>query len=250
MKIKEDAFRESESFTKEDVIESFRFQMNQIKLYSGSDVSNRSKNMKLEICDKFLKKLETCKLPTLTELYWFYNFNFTVTGIELNLCNASEFEVDEDGLSTMTFSIEHTLLKVEYDYVSVDKFAEIHRVTPVAVRQWIRRGKLRSAKKVGRDWLIPSSEDKPMRGYRDVEYYLEEPLDLEKYPFASVSNTISIWQDDDDKLKFICAFTNNEKQFSEEMILDRKEVEELELALLASGKAVPLISTQFVPIGD
>ena len=45
------------------------------------------------------------------------------------------------------------------------------KIEPVTVRQWIRRGKLRSATNFGGEWRIPAITDPPTRGYSPVRYY-------------------------------------------------------------------------------
>lgn len=140
------------------------------------------------------------------------------------------------------------MLSVECDYLTVEQFADIQSVTPITVRQWIRRGKLRSAKKNGRDWLIPSFEDKPSRGYESVQYLLEdaESIQIDEFPLVSACDSIFIHQDDD-KTKFICCFDNYKTHLNERMVLNRQEVEFLELALISSGKAKPGSKIQFIP---
>lgn len=246
----ENAFRNSYLFSKEDLIQSLKLTMAHIESDEEVGYTKKSKQKKLELCNKFLSSLKKCKLPTLTELWWFYAYEFTWKGIDLNLSTADNIELDEDGyyVSSMTTTIEHTLISIECDYLTVEQFADIQGVTPVTVRQWIRRGKLRSAKKNGRDWLIPSFEDKPTRGYESVQYLLDdaEQIQIEEFPFVSICDSIFIHQDDN-KDKFICFFNNYKTHFKERMVLNRKEVGSLELALISSGKAKPEGRIQFVP---
>ncbi|HPR94455.1 MAG TPA: helix-turn-helix domain-containing protein [Syntrophomonadaceae bacterium] len=104
----------------------------------------------------------------------------------------------------MTSTVEHTLITVECDYLTVEKYAAMHNVEPVTVRQWIRRGKLRHAKKNGRDWLIPDTEDKPRRGFTSVQYVVEngEHIESDEFPLLAVSESIFIVQNEDRPYSF------------------------------------------------
>jgi len=81
-----------------------------------------------------------------------------------------------------------TLYSVSFPILTCAEFAERSGVDQVTVRQWIRRGKLRSAFKVGRDWMIPSTTEPPGRGFTPGYYRVTDyvPSDVaEKYPFLS-----------------------------------------------------------------
>lgn len=239
MDITEELFREDHLFSREDVLRSLELfiaheKANEDPIYSPGVVSNRVK-----LCEKFYAAVKKCKLPVLTELWWFYEYEFFETRMELNLCQASDIEVEGGEISTMTVTVEHTLISVECDYLTVEQYAAMLGVEPVTVRQWIRRGKLRHAKKTGRDWLIPSTEDKPGRGYTSVLYIVEDDarVDSEEFPLLAVSNRISIMQDQDKKSRFICYLNNDKTKFHSELELTRSEVERLEHTIIESGKA-------------
>ena len=55
--------------------------------------------------------------------------------------------------------------------LTVEQFAARSKIEAGTVRQWIRRGKLRSAIKVGGEWRIPEITDPPTRGFSPVKYY-------------------------------------------------------------------------------
>jgi excisionase family DNA binding protein len=136
----------------------------------------------------------------------------------------------------ITSTKNFTLLDIKCDYLKVSQFAEIHNVTETTVRQWIRRGKLRTVKKVGRDWLIPSIAEKPSRGFRSVSYYWTLlPKEIEdQFPFLKNFNCIYIFQNKDNKTVFDCILgysgANNRKKFS----LTSSEREKLELELIGN----------------
>jgi excisionase family DNA binding protein len=185
----------------------------------------------------------------LTELWWFYEYQFLGNSMELNLCQADEIEVENGEISGMTSTVEHTLITVECDYLTVEQYASMLGIESVTVRQWIRRGKLRHAKKNGRDWLIPDTEDRPQRGFTSVQYIVEKDAKIEsdEFPLLSACDSISILQDQDNKSKFVCYLNNYKTKFKSKLELTRSEVERLEHTIIESGKAKVEGNIQYVP---
>lgn len=249
MDIAEELFRAQHLFSREDVLKSLELfiaheKANEDPVYPPGVVSNRVK-----LCERFYAAVKKCKLPVLTELWWFYEYDFLENRMELNLCQASDIEVEGGEISEMTATVEHTLISVECDYLTVEQYASMLGVEPVTVRQWIRRGKLRHAKKIGRDWLIPSTEDKPSRGFTSVRYLVENDARIEsdEFPLLAVSTSISIVQDEDKRSKFICYLRNQATNFQSELELTRSEVERLEHTIIESGKARLGAHIQYLP---
>jgi hypothetical protein len=138
------------------------------------------------LCEKFLKAIEKCRLPVLTEPWNFYEYRFLVSRISLELCDGSDFEIEDDEIHTMCVSVEHELMNIECDFLSIEKFAEMHDVDPKTVDKWIHRGKLRYAKKVGDEWRIPNTQDKPGRGFDSVEYVLKPDEQINSIEFPTL----------------------------------------------------------------
>jgi excisionase family DNA binding protein len=130
-----------------------------------------------------------------------------------------------------------------------EQYASMLGIEPVTVRQWIRRGKLRYAKKYGRDWLIPNIEDKPRRGFSWVQYIVEDDARIEsdEFPLLATCDSVDILQDRDNKSKFICYLKNYKTKFHSELELTRSEVERLEHTIIESGKARVEGGIQYVP---
>ena len=244
----EKAFKEENLFTKEELVVSFKGYMDYVATEDETGVSEPMREKRLELCQRFLDKLQSCHLPAQTEPHWFYEYCFEDTSIELNLCQATELEWRNGGLTT-TSEVEFTLLNVECEMLTVEEFAELYGVTPVTVRQWIRRGKLRTARKEGNEWLIPELADRPGRGYEPAWYVMKEPgaIRIEEYPFVELSTMIFIDQDDDDKDLFHVTFINREKRMRQVLELGRKDTEALERQLIATGKTTQAGRIQFVP---
>lgn len=249
MDVKEKLFRENHLFTREDILKSLELFIDHEKFNEEPSYSNEIAKNRVQLCEKFIAAVKKCKLPVLSELWWFYEYQFLGNSMELNLCHADEIEVEDDEISSMTSTVEHTLITVECDYLTVEQYAALHDVEPVTVRQWIRRGKLRHAKKNGRDWLIPGTEDRPGRGFTSVQYIVEKDAHIEsdEFPLLAACETIFIFQDESNKNKFTCYLNNHKNKFRSELELTRSEVERLEHTIIESGKARVGGSIQYVP---
>ena len=129
----------------------------------------------------------------------------------------------------MTIDEAFTVTEITCDMMTVAEFAALHHVQPVAVRQWIRRGKLRAIKKRGRDWLIASIAERPSRNYKPVKYewdYMDKDM-YKTFPFLTGHNTVQISQNIEDKTMFDVLLGERV-----EICLSTVGCEKLELALL------------------
>lgn len=118
----------------------------------------------------------------------------------------------------------------------MSQFAELHNVTETTVRQWIRRGKLRTAKKVGRDWIIPSIAEKPSRGFKSVSYHwtILPKLIEDQFPYLKNYNCIYIFQNKDEKTLFDCILGYPGAKNRKKLLLISSEREKLELELIGN----------------
>ena len=161
---KKQIFKQCHSQTQYEIIEEFKSHYNYYK--ENDDLENQSKEHKekyLKLCEKFLRNLETLNLPKLTDDWWCYCYLLKNDSIDLSLSFCSEIKIEDNEITEETFNDEYILLSVKCNYLSVSEYAKLYNVTEVTVRQWIRRGKIRSAKKQGRDWIIPDIADKPRK---------------------------------------------------------------------------------------
>lgn len=249
MNIKVELFRENYLFSHEDILKSLELFIEHEKLIDNTEYSNEVVINRVKLCEKFIAAVKKSKLPLLTELWWFYEYRVLGNSIELNICQADNIEVENDEISGMTVTEEHTLIKVECEYLTIEQYASMLGVEPITVRQWIRRGKLRHAKKNGRDWLVPNVEDKPRRGFTSVQYVVEKEAQIEsdEFPLLSACDSIFIFQDQNNKSKFICYLNNYKTKFHSKLELTRSEVERLEHVIIESGKARVEGSIQYIP---
>ena len=215
-------FKESEIQNKDDLLYLLW------SMCDNFDSDASAPELRKELLEKFIKHIEAMQLPRCDD-WWFYSYDFTRFGMVLDMCHCAEFAVESEDEFTMTIDEAFTVTEVTCDMMTVAEFAALHHVQPVAVRQWIRRGKLRAIKKQGRDWLIASIAEKPSRNYKPVRYEWD-CMDRKMYkdfPFLKGYNTLRISQNIDDKSLFDVLLGEHSS-----MCLSAAECEKLELALL------------------
>ncbi len=101
---------------------------------------------------------------------WFYSYSITNTNAALYLRHISGLK-EEEGKILLDIDETFRLINYPVKQFSVEEYAAATNTEAVTVRQWIRRGKLRNALKVGSEWRIPEITDPPRRGYTPVSYY-------------------------------------------------------------------------------
>ena len=179
------------------------------------------------LSDKFIKTANSHVFPDLSANdNWGYVINYECGTVTLYLLQHSE-----NNKITEKFA----LLSVESDLISADEYAKLYGIEPHTVNQWIRRGKIRTAKKIGNDWMIPTLTESPKRGYEPATYILPNSIATitNAYPFLQNMQSVTIEQDKNNKNKFIVScFTDNIKIPGIIKRLDKKEKETFELALI------------------
>lgn len=216
-------FKEMEIQNKEELLLSLK------SLYAQYLSDHTGITAQRVLMEKFMKHIEAMLLPKCDD-WWFYRYDFTRFGMILEMCHCSKFEAESDETTIMTVDASIAIAEVTCDMMSVADFARLHNVQPVAVRQWIRRGKLRPIQKQGRDWLIASIAAPPTRHYISVIYEWDQ-IDRELYkmfPYLKGVSTVQITQNIDDKALFDLWLGERIQ-----MSITSKEREKLELALLA-----------------
>ena len=108
--------------------------------------------------DLFFTKVEKSTLPLLNDA-WHYVLILTEKSITLSMrCIGLSVDLDDH------YNKKHIWKQVTADYplivhelpmLSVNDYSALYGVEAVTVRQWIRRGKLRTAYKNEKEWLIP-----------------------------------------------------------------------------------------------
>ena len=102
---------------------------------------------------------------------WFFSFEVSNKNAALYVRHIANLVEDKDKGTLIDIDESFRLINYPVKLLTVDEYATINKTRQVTVRQWIRRGKLRSAIKVGGEWRIPEISDPPTRGYTPVSYF-------------------------------------------------------------------------------
>ena len=189
--------------------------------------------------DKLLQKFE-CRITETVffkrlEDYWYYSISVHEDGARVELEHANSIEVNEDGTVTVTVDQRFPLIAVSEPLLTVEDYAAEYGVETGTVRQWIRRGKLRNARKVGNEWRIPRITELPGRGgYENAVYMWYERLrDLpEEFAFLNSYACAMINRDYHDRTLFHITYAAQGVE-STTVDCDVKERERIELFMIS-----------------
>lgn len=199
--------------------------------------------------DEFILKVENTPLPMIRDEWWYYSFQIDSRGIALNMnyLNNLDFLLNDDGevVSTgMGSTTPFTLITAETKRLTVEEYAKYYDVEPVTVRQWIRRCKIRTAVKEGKEWRIPELTDVPHRKFDIAEYFVDhinyggDHPDIglpEEYRFLEEAQRISIEQNKDGKDSYtIKIYTYSYMSPAKQINITGKERERLEFCLISN----------------
>lgn len=229
--------RQERFTTKEDLLSWLTKEKERI-----SDQSKTDKNHSAafyyayaNLIQKFYEAIEKAVLFQKLEDYWFYSLGISYSGANLSLVHVSKCWKNDSGTITLTSDQEFTILNVRGNYLSVEQYASEYGVGTGTVRQWIRRGKIRSAVKVGQTWIIPELTELPARGFQSATYFYNGNLENcpDEFNYLQGYTTVLINQNRDDKTLFdICLAARNVEPYS--FSLETKEREKLELFLISN----------------
>ncbi|WP_026666359.1 helix-turn-helix domain-containing protein [Butyrivibrio sp. FC2001] len=191
-----------------------------------------------DTANRFIADIEKTKLFEKLEPGWEYETEYSYSGFVLNL-NHYNVTLDEDG-SPRGAPIDQSfvLVTTTAQYLSTAEYASLYEVGETAVRNWLRRGKLRAAERVGNVWRIPALLTPPKsRGYQSARYSWEnELLDLpDEFSYLNEFRSLYIKQDDADKKQFkIYLYCENSLEVTREEAISVSERERLELMLISN----------------
>lgn len=235
-------FNECSLLSKEDILRDIDYKLMKIRKGSGLDIRHSAAfySRLQELLLKFRNKVEDAILFEELEELWAYGVDVNDTGVSLSLYHVSSVDYDDEDIVTCEVIDENfELIKVNARLLTVEKYAEIYGVTVGAVRQWIRRGKLRSAIKTGGEWRIPELAEVSGRGYKYGTYSWQDELsDIpQEYGFLNDYSYVSISQDDEKKDLFHIKLRKIEDGItinSYDIDMESKEKEKFELVLISN----------------
>jgi len=216
-----------------------------------------------ELVNRFRQEVEKRTFPEKMNDFWAYDYDVKETGITLKLILYYTPDLDRNGnIDSLTAESVFHILQVNAKLLTVEQYARDYGVTTTTVRQWIRRGKIRSAVKAGSEWRIPELAEVSSRGYQSGQYERTDYLsDLpEKYAFFNEYDFVRFDQDEKNRDLFDACFIKRiditeyegdivceetDLEHAEQKIresdpeelhvrLDRKEREKFELYLISS----------------
>ncbi len=137
-------------------------------------------------------------LPTITDDDMFYQIVMNREAVSVELLHVcliytlnkllGLYDKDAEDNKPSMVPYRKVLYSVPFPILSCAEFADRCGVGDGTVRQWIRRGKLRSAFKKGRDWMIPATATPPTRGFVPGRYHVTNSISkaaIDRYPFLS-----------------------------------------------------------------
>ena len=197
----------------------------------------------ISLFEKVIIELESRRVFDAPE-NWFYSFSITNTNAALYLRHISGLK-EEEGKIILDIDETFRLINYPVKQFSVEEYAAATNTEAVTVRQWIRRGKLRNALKVGSEWRIPEITDPPRRGYTPVSYYNKGGLIAFPKEFGvSLSiqpHVIDIYQSPERKGYVV--LIDKAPAFFPRRLLSEAEREKLELLLISNPNITNSAST-------
>lgn len=233
-----DQFKKNHMTSKQDLLKKFDCIIKTVNQKSQDDTRHSAAYYHVvnELLKKFQKKLVSTRLFTELEDWWAYELTLSYDGIYL-FCNHYNFHgLAPDNKLDMVCDQEFILLSVKSQLLTVEQYAEQYGVESVTVRQWIRRGKIRTATKYGKEWRIPILTEPPTRGYSPASYSWKQPLtELPKgYEFLVAYDKVLILQIPEAKRQYQLFFSTTDNIEIKKCIqVTEAEKEKLELFLIA-----------------
>lgn len=196
----------------------------------------------IDAADTLYKKIESSVIFEVLPDWWVYNFTISYDRLALSILHVAEIEINDN--AEVTGWIQDSGFDLIYLIprpLTVTEYANLYSVEEGTVRQWIRRGKVRTAQKLGNEWRIPALTMPPTRGYDMAQYIWHEELrDLpEEYAYLNDYKLATFYQDSVDKKKYHVIFVSKKTTGHDDldnnltMTLDAKDVQKIELFFIS-----------------
>ena len=235
--------------TKEEILFSLAEYRKHIE-NNEREFSNQKINSIIEVIDKMIIEVNNSELPQLDN-WWYYEYRFTQFELILDMCYCEKVEYDIYGEPNglMTSQI-YELIKIPATLFTIDEYAKRFFVKNTTVKNWLKEGKLRAAKKINNEWLISGFAEKPKRKYEPVSYnwgLIENDFCIE-FPYLDGYNWIYIYQIEKDKFTIILGYPGSDNR--KKLEINNSERAKLEYTLLSLQNIVvedSFINIMFVP---
>lgn len=206
---------------------------------------------KIHFLHEFKSKVSATTLPENLDGWWAYSFSLGAqrATLYLNHYDGCDIEGEEGNeyISMWNHDEEFPLVSVRAALLSTEEFAALHHVAGPTIRVWIRRGKIRSAVKVGNTWKIPELASPICHSYESVSYQWKIPLEDVPAIYATFKGPgkITISQDRQNKQLFEVMHYDEDEQRIGEFKVNSKDAEKLEAFLIAHPNVSYIGDTEF-----
>lgn len=237
IEIIEKLFRRTELFSKQQLINTVKRSR---ECVGTERYSREAKKVYRAYYDDLLSLINKANLPKLTEKWWFYSLNTSVESINIELCNASDFIVEDNMISSMTSDYWETIIEVKASYISVEEYSKLHKVSVEVVEGWIKNGDLESIIKNNKsEWMISELECRPTRSFWSASYMISEKSNIcmPEFPLVNISKEIYIRREMEKPRGYVCVFSDKDKGLCIEMKLSKQKVNRLRYLLNTSKEA-------------
>ena len=250
-----DVFNETALTTQDELVKSLDEVIGKIEEESKTDKEHspafyaRYKELVVQFRDKIRKMT----FPSKLEDWWRYEYEVRESGASLRMSHIDYFRFDRHDFVDEHVDTTFDLFDIKTKLLTVEQYAQVYGVTTTTVRQWIRRGKLRTEVKAGSEWRIPELAECLSRKYGCRRYTRKEILtDLpEGYAFFNEYAHVTLSQNEKQKDLFDVCFSKeldvmdfqSEEDFIREnyreIQMDQKEREKFELYLISEPFVQP-----------
>ncbi len=231
--------------SREHLVEDVKSEMADIaQQLSGANIAmSRYLSNKIRFLASFIDQMCHTAMFEKLEPWWAYQYVVSSRGIVLELVHYDYKKVaiisDESyfGIPNTTY----TVLNIPAKTMTIEEYAEYTGKTEASIRQSLRRGKYRSAFKVGQEWRISElCEPNAKRGYELGQYVWETSLSdvPDAFEYIREPGFADITQGTDDKNSFILYVSHYGEPGGHFHTLNRVEMERLEHYLIANPLVV------------
>ena len=237
-----DAFNEGALRTKNDILWDIDWLIRSVEEEGKSDTkhSNAYYTRYISLLRRFRAEVEDTVFPKKLEDWWRYEYDVKENGATLSLSHASGVDLNDDGgVDTVFIDTTFDLIHIKAEMMNVEKYASEYGVTTTTVRQWIRRGKIRSAVKMGSEWRIPELAEIRERGYQSAQYSWDDfLLDLpQEYEFLNEYRKVYLSQNKERKDLYDVQLIG--KGEMKNLQMNQREREKFELVLISNPFVTP-----------
>lgn len=231
--------------TKDEILESIAKKIKKYKRIAKTDRKTPAAFYTVldSMLHSFEKRIKDAILFDELPSWWVYDYDLEYDQFVLYMEHVKQIEIGEHNPDSYCWKPDarYVLIGLSFKTLSASEYAVLYDVGVGTVRQWIRRGKMRTATKIGNEWQIPVLSVPPSRGYETAQYiWHKEMEDLpEEFSYLNDYNLATFEQDYEDKTKFHVRLVSKETISPEDMsknkelILTAKEREKLELIMIA-----------------